>query len=153
MLYSAPGNCIKSQWMRTRGCHLLGLGWPQCTGPLNSSCFLHLSWLHMVHSGVPDKLRLPGVLHLEGQSSSLLVLVPENIYIIRQTSLTPRADIETCRGSHCGPIPGTGTMSLCPHEGRAGSASTWCHLFLQWQLSDSGKMESQSVFHLCFPEG
>ena len=42
-----------------------GLGWPQCTGTINSSCFLNRSWLHMVHWGVPGKLSFPRVLHYQ----------------------------------------------------------------------------------------
>jgi hypothetical protein len=30
-----------------------GLGRPQCTGTINSSCFLHRSWLHLFQPGGP----------------------------------------------------------------------------------------------------
>jgi hypothetical protein len=33
-----------------------GLGQSQCTGTINSSCFLHRSQLHVVHSGAPRSL-------------------------------------------------------------------------------------------------
>jgi hypothetical protein len=56
---------------------------------------------------------------LGGKSPPLLVLVPENMYISTQTSLTPLATFNSHGGSHWRPVPGAGTMSLCPHQGQA----------------------------------
>lgn len=54
---------------------------------------------------------------MEGKSLPLLVLVPENMHVITQISLKSTAVIDIHEGSHRGPVPGAGTLSLCPHQG------------------------------------
>lgn len=39
------------------------------------------------------------------------------MHIITQMTLMATAGIDTREGSHQGPVPGAGTMSLCPHQG------------------------------------
>ena len=54
------------------------------------------------------------------KSPPLLVLVPENLYVITQASLKPTAAINTRGDSHLGPVPGAEAVSLCPHQGHTG---------------------------------
>ena len=55
----------------------------------------------------------------EGKSPALLVLVLENMYIIKHTSLMPTTAINTGGDSHPDPVPGAGSRSLCPHQDHA----------------------------------
>jgi hypothetical protein len=78
--------------------------------------------LHTLNSWTLDVSNYHGVINVNSEDipqtqSPLLLLGPENMYIITKTSLLPIAVIDTYGGSHRDPEPGAGTMTLCPHQG------------------------------------
>jgi hypothetical protein len=49
-----------------------------------------------------------------------MLVGPQTMYIITQTSFVLRAAIDTSGGSHRSLVPGAGTLSFCLYQGHAG---------------------------------